>query len=307
MKKLFFLLMLFPALAWAQCNPFSPNQILTASQLNSALSTACITSGTISGLSAPLPVASGGTNASSSSGTALDNITGFSSTGFMNRTGAGSYSFVASTGSGNVVLATSPILTTPNLGTPSSATLTNATGLPISSGVSGLGTGVATALGNAVTGSGGVVLATSPTIATPVITGVTNGSSAAAGSIGQYASGTLSSVSLTTGVAANCASVSLTAGNWVVQGIINFVPASTTTIAGISAGLGTTSASLPSPTSGAVTILNATMSTGGQQVISTPFVPFNVTTTTTIYLVSFQGFGTSTMTCNGTIQAWRAH
>lgn len=50
------------------------------------------------------------------------------------------------TGSGAVVLATSPALTTPNLGTPSAVTLTNATGLPISSGVSGLGTGVATAL-----------------------------------------------------------------------------------------------------------------------------------------------------------------
>jgi len=34
------------------------------------------------------------------------------------------------------------------LGIPVSATLTNATGLPISTGVSGLGTGVATALGN---------------------------------------------------------------------------------------------------------------------------------------------------------------
>jgi hypothetical protein len=41
---------------------------------------------------------------------------------------------------------TSPTLTTPALGTPSSGTLTNATGLPISTGVSGLGTGVATFL-----------------------------------------------------------------------------------------------------------------------------------------------------------------
>jgi len=51
-----------------------------------------------------------------------------------------------STGSGNVVLSTSPTLVTPVLGTPTSATLTNATGLPIATGVSGLGTGVATAL-----------------------------------------------------------------------------------------------------------------------------------------------------------------
>ena len=42
-----------------------------------------------------------------------------------------------STGTGNVVLSTSPALTTPNLGTPSAATLTNATGLPLTTGVTG--------------------------------------------------------------------------------------------------------------------------------------------------------------------------
>lgn len=46
----------------------------------------------------------------------------------------------------------------PILGTPASVTLTNATGLPISTGVSGLGTGVATALGNTAGGAGGFAL-----------------------------------------------------------------------------------------------------------------------------------------------------
>lgn len=41
------------------------------------------------------------------------------------------------TGTGNPVLATSPTLVTPALGTPSAATLTNATGLPLSTGVTG--------------------------------------------------------------------------------------------------------------------------------------------------------------------------
>ena len=84
------------------------------------------------------------------------------------------------TGSGSLVFATSPTLVTPALGTPSSATLTNATGLPISTGVSGLGTGVATFLATpssanlitAVTdetGTGSLVFATSPTLVTPIL------------------------------------------------------------------------------------------------------------------------------------------
>jgi hypothetical protein len=75
----------------------------------------------------------------------------------------------SSTGTGSVVLSNSPALTTPALGTPSSVTLTHGTGLPVSTGISGLGTGVATALGNAVTGSGSPVLSTSPTLVAPAL------------------------------------------------------------------------------------------------------------------------------------------
>lgn len=84
------------------------------------------------------------------------------------------------TGTGALVFATSPTLVTPALGIPSAAVLTNATGLPISTGVSGLGTGVATALATpssanvlaAVTdetGTGALVFATSPTLVTPTL------------------------------------------------------------------------------------------------------------------------------------------
>ena len=41
------------------------------------------------------------------------------------------------TGTGNVVFSTSPVLTTPNLGTPSAAVLSSATGLPLTTGVTG--------------------------------------------------------------------------------------------------------------------------------------------------------------------------
>jgi len=47
---------------------------------------------------------------------------------------AGVVGELATTGTGNLVRATSPTLVTPNLGTPSAATLTNATGLPLSTG-----------------------------------------------------------------------------------------------------------------------------------------------------------------------------
>jgi hypothetical protein len=108
--------------------------------------------------------------------TSVGNATSLGSFSSSNLAGA----LTDETGSGSAVFATSPTLVTPILGTPTSATLTNATGLPIATGVSGLGTGVATFLATPSsanlaaaltdeTGTGSAVFATSPTLVTPVL------------------------------------------------------------------------------------------------------------------------------------------
>lgn len=97
-------------------------------------------------------------------------------------------------GTGALVKTTSPTLVTPALGTPTAAVLTNATGLPVTTGISGMGAGVGAFLATpssanlktAVTdetGSGSLMFGTNPAISTPTIVGLINFNGSSSGTV----------------------------------------------------------------------------------------------------------------------------
>ena len=232
-------------------------------------------------------------------------------------------------GSGSVAMTTSPAFSTPNLGTPSAAILTSATGLPVSTGISGLGTGVATFLATpssanlaaAVTnetGSGALVFATSPTLVTPVLgtvaagsvltnatglpltTGVTGTLPAANGGTAQstYATGdtlyasALNTVSkLTIGSAGQVLTVA--------AGIPSWATLSTSAVTTFSAG--TTGFTPCTATSGAITLAGTlAVTNGGTGVTTSTGSGNNVLSTSPTLVTPLLGTPTSVTLTNAT-------
>jgi hypothetical protein len=188
---------------------------------------------------------------------------------------------VTNTGTGNNVLATSPTLTTPNLGTPSAVTLTNATGLPLSTGVTGalpvanggtgitaFGTGVATALGQNVTGSGGIVLATSPTLVGPTVSsGNVTFSGTAQRITGDFSNATIASrVMFQTSTTNGATSVSvLPNGSSTEANVAVFANSSPTNSAVAVLAMTSTDARVLSAITGSGTYVPLTLHTGGAE------------------------------------------
>lgn len=172
---------------------------LTASTFNALSLTSNTTGFTVSGGTTSVATTFAGGSAYTISGTNGTTITLPSTTGTLplnNQTfyiGTQAIAINAGTGTittlpgvssvnGTTIPSASTLLTSGGaLGTPASGTLTNATGLPISTGVSGLGTGIATFLttpsssnlATAITdetGSGSLVFGTSPAITTSMTT-----------------------------------------------------------------------------------------------------------------------------------------
>lgn len=156
------------------------------------------------------------------------------------------------------------------------------------------------------TGSGSVVLGTSPTITTPNIVGTSTNDNAAAGSVGELLTNQAASPGsgITTGNTTNVVQLSLTAGDWDVQGVAGFVAAAGTSITYYLSGISTVSATIGAQDTFQEKNQSADVPGGGFTQL-TPTVRISLAATTTIYLIAYTIFSVSTMTAYGNLRARR--
>ena len=141
------------------------------------------------------------------------------------------------------------------------------------------------------------------------IIGTTTNDNAAAGAVGEFISanaGQGTAVTLSTGVAANVLSISLTAGDWDVQGNVDYIPGTTTVVTYTQQGSSSTSATLPAGFATSAFAAPASYTPGANVFGQTiPTQRYSLAGTTTVYLVAYSTFSTSTMKAFGYIQARR--
>jgi hypothetical protein len=188
---------------------------------------------------------------------------------------------------------------TSGLATLSSLTTSSAT---ISGGtVNGTSVGATTASSGKFT----TVVATSTITpsTTSGIVGTTLGDSANAGSVGEFANGTFSATSMANTTVQNLTSMSLTAGDWDVTGCAVYSAGSSGTASYIAVGASSTSATMPAL--GSYYALNCSIPNNGTGTAIAPPLRFNLTSTTTVYLVGEVVIGAGTVTATGFIKARR--
>jgi len=141
------------------------------------------------------------------------------------------------------------------------------------------------------------------------IVGTTLADNANAGSVGEYVSSTVSlaTTGATTGTYTNVTSISLTAGDWDVSGLIQANGSGTTTFTALAGSINTTSATWNSTYYATqqytTAILQSTLLFALSNTI--PTQRLSLSTTTTVYLVGYLVFATSTAGFGGTIRARR--
>lgn len=338
MKRVFlFLIALIPATAFAVCNPFVANTVLTASALNSAIAGPCITSGTITGAAIDNAIIGAGTPAAGK-------FTTLTTTSTIEQQTPASTGLVR-----HIVLGTRGVREFNDVADGGYNGLTAATVSEFSQSFNAiftLGVGFTKDRSNAgdhaslerldesfhkefwfsdgtapaspvawvrkyrldlTTGNLEIAGALTPST-TGGIVGTTTNNNATAGSVGEHVTASAAStvVALTTATAANMTSISLTAGDWDVSGTCVFQTAATTSVTLTRCGVSTTSATFGADGTYTSSTFAAVVPGAVEYADAvSPVTRVSLAATTTVYLVGLSNFTVSTQTAGGVIRARR--